>query len=167
MKNCFVFVLCLPTFTLVRHTSVLRFHTKMHLHTHKHTHIQINTLERACGKDSHAWISGRKSLSMVTIHVLLQCSAEEDVGCWGFAANGWRKQSVSREIRLAKCCSPNYWQVAQAAHMKQFDQRRMGGDELCFCGRKKPPKGLNIAYKWVWTTRLVGWFMIKYLTLYL
>lgn len=51
---------------------------------------------------------------MVTIHVLLQGSTEEDVRLLRFAVEGGREQAVAGEIRFKKKkkgCSPNCCQV--------------------------------------------------------
>lgn len=141
MKISFVFVLCLPTFTLVRHTSVLRFHTKMHLstRTHSNKHFREGLWERQPRLNfwmkitQHGYntcptsVFGRRGCGLVGIC----CKRVEEAVCL-------QGDKVSKVLltKLLAC-------VAQAAHMKQFDQRQMGGDELCFCGRKKKKKLLK------------------------
>ena len=81
-----------------------------------HTHTHADSLERTRGRDSHAWISERKTTQRG--HNTCSTSAFDRRGCGlvGFAEEWWREQSATSEIRLGKQCSSHYCQVAQATH---------------------------------------------------
>ncbi len=88
-------------------------------HTHVHTHTPTHTLIQTVRREPEGKIA--------TLEFL-----EENHSAWSQYTSYFRvrqkrmwageicrrEQSVTGEIRLAKCCSPNYCQVTQAARRK-------------------------------------------------